>query len=110
MNDTRITIPETLEEHNRLVMFVADGGFSVPEPNEVTGMRVGHIYTKNPEPNHPRGRFQNNLLPVAYVGYGYLDLVNGEYAEIRAYHIHIRARATETHIPVIPQSARHNSF
>lgn len=32
------------DTHNNLVMRIKDAGFDVPEPNEITGLMVGHIY------------------------------------------------------------------
>lgn len=94
----RLRADITKVEHNNLVMKISEGGFNIPEPNKVTGLRVGHIYVPNPKPDHPTSygatvetkRGLDCPLPVGYVGYGHLDLVNTDKPALREYHTRLR--------------------
>lgn len=97
--ETIAVIPEVRETHNALVELVGGEGFSVPEPNESTGFRVGHVLVPNPKPNHPTsygGTVTRPFargdcpLPVAVVLYGFLKLVNTNHPELREYHEKLR--------------------
>ena len=86
------------QEHNDLVMKISEGGFVVPEPNKVTGLRVGHIDVPEPKPDHPTSsgrtvetkRGYECPLPVGYVGYGHFDLVNTDKPALQEYHTRLR--------------------
>lgn len=96
--EKKIIIPELKEVHNGLVERIAKEGFRIPEPNKVTGFRVGHIGVKNPKPNHPTSygdTFKNcrgdyACLPVGYANYGCFFLVNTDKQSLAEYHIKLR--------------------
>jgi len=78
-------------EHNDLVMRVQEAGFSVPTPNQISGLRVGHIFPQDMKSDHPRCSVMGNLLPVAYVGYEHFDLVGEDKPAMAEYHEKLKA-------------------
>jgi hypothetical protein len=93
----RANIPE--QEQNNLVMRISEGGFIVPTPNKISGLMVGHIDVPDPKPDHPttygatvatRRWSLDCPLPVGYVGYGYIDLVNTDKPALQEYHKKLR--------------------
>lgn len=93
-----ISIPEVEQKHNDLIALISKEGFLVPEPNERTRFRVGHIEVRSPKPNHPtsyRSTFKNmsshdGLLPVGYAGHGSFFLVNTDEPALAEYHTTLR--------------------
>lgn len=89
-------IPENIDLHNNLVAIIEEVGFKVPNPNSATGFRVGHVDVKEPKPNHPtsygntqasaRSLYGDYALPIAYIGYGEVILVNIDKQELTEYH------------------------
>lgn len=97
-NQTIISETNNIQRHNSLVQRIADAGFVVPEPSEVTGFRVGDIRVRKPKDNHPTSSgdtYESMLwyetpLPVAKIDYTYFYLVNTDKEALRDYQSQLR--------------------
>ena len=90
---TEFPMPIKSKEYNALIERIAEGGmFSVPNPNQATGFRVGHIGVVNPKPDHPRE--EDSFFPIGYAGYNVLRLLNTNKPELKEYHSRLKTILT----------------
>ena len=97
-----IAIPEEVGFHNGLVEQIFQEGFIVPNVQEgvitrlfrIKRFRVGHIWVPEPKPDHPTSPNETPYptpLPVGYVSYGRIMLVNTDKRAVKEYHDKLRS-------------------